>query len=39
VLIGRHGKQPATRQMIELLSLGKKDGYDRLQEVVVEAMS
>jgi transposase len=38
-LIGRHGKQPGTRQMIELLGLGNKHGYDRLQEAVVTALS
>jgi Mu transposase, C-terminal domain len=39
VLIRRHGKQPGTRQMIELLGLGKKHGYDRLQEAVRTALA
>jgi Mu transposase, C-terminal domain len=39
VLIRRHGKQPGTRQMIELLGLGKKHGYVRLQEAVATALS
>jgi len=38
-LIRRHGKQPGTRQMIELLGLGKKHGYDRLQEAVGAALA
>ena len=39
VLIHRHGKQPGTRQMIDLLGLGKKHGYDRLQEAVSLALA
>jgi transposase len=39
VLIRRHGKQPGTRQMIELLGLGKKHGYGRLREAVRTAMA
>jgi hypothetical protein len=39
VLIRRHGKQPGTRQMIELLGLGKKHGYDRLQAAVRMALA
>jgi transposase len=39
VLIRRHGKQLGTRQMIELLGLGKKHGYDRLQEAVRTALT
>jgi transposase len=39
VLIHRHGKQPGTRQMIELLGLGKKHGYGRLREAVRTAMA
>src|SRR5205814_9674791 len=35
----RQGKQAGTRQMIELLGLGKKHGYDRLQEAVKSALS
>jgi len=34
----RHGKQAGTRQMIELLGLGKKHGYERLQEAVKSAL-
>lgn len=39
VLIRRHGKQPGTRQMIELLGLGKKHGYDRLQDAMRVALA
>jgi len=39
VLIRRHDKQPGTRQMIELLGLGKEQGYERLQEAVATALS
>ena len=39
VLIRRHGKQPGTRQMIELLGLGKKHGYGRLHEAVRTALA
>jgi len=35
----RHGKQAGTRQMIELLGLGKEHGYDRLQEAVKSALA
>ena len=38
-LIRRHGKQAGTRQMIELLGLGKKHGYDRLQQAVEKALA
>jgi len=34
----RHGKQSGTRYMIEVLRLGKQHGYDRLREVVEEAL-
>jgi hypothetical protein len=37
-LIRRYGKRPGTRQMIELLGLGKKHGHDRLQEAVSVAL-
>lgn len=37
-LIERHGQSSGTRQMIELLQLGKKHGYDRLAEAVNQAM-
>jgi transposase len=37
-LMKRHGKQTGTRQMIELLSLGKQYGYDRLREAVEWAL-
>jgi hypothetical protein len=33
-LIGRHGKQDGTREMIELLGLGRQHGYPRLDEVL-----
>ena len=39
VLIRRHGKQPGTRQMIELLGLGKKHGHDRVREAVCLALA
>jgi len=35
----RHGKVAGTRQMIELLGLGKKHGYERLQEAVKSALA
>jgi len=35
----RHGQPAGTRQMIELLGLGKKHGYDRLQEAVKSALA
>jgi hypothetical protein len=38
-LEGRHGKPAATRQMIELLGLGKKHGYARLEEAVRSALA
>jgi transposase len=38
-LMLRHGKSGGTRQMIELIGLGKEQGYDRLKEVVNLAMS
>ena len=34
----RHGKQPGTRQMIELLQLGRQQGYERLTEAVAKAL-
>ena len=39
VLIRRQGKQAGTRQMVELLGLGKKLGYDRLQEAMSLALA
>jgi hypothetical protein len=36
-LMKRHGKQPGTRKMIELLALGKQHGYDRLRAAVESA--
>jgi len=39
VLIHRHGKQAGTRQMIELLGLGKKHGYAPLQAAVTTALA
>jgi len=38
-LIMRHGRQPGTRQMIELLSLGTAEGWDRLRVAVEQALS
>jgi transposase len=38
-LIGRHGKQSGTRQMIEVLSLIKPHGHQRVRAAVEEAMS
>jgi transposase len=37
-LITRHGKQTGTRQMIELLGLGRQHGYDRLQNAIDAAL-
>jgi len=37
-LIGRHGKQNGTREMIELLGLGRQYGYSRLDEVLQLAL-
>ena len=38
-LITRHGRQQGTRLMIELLSLGAAEGWDRLRTAVEEALS
>jgi transposase len=38
-LIGRHGKQSGTRQMIEVLSLIKQHGHERVRAAVEEAIS
>jgi transposase len=38
-LIGRHGKQSGTRQMIEVLSLIKLHGHQRVRAAVEEAIS
>lgn len=38
-LITRHGRQPGTRLMIELLSLGAGEGWDRLRTAVEQALS
>lgn len=35
----RHGNQIGTRLMIELLELGRRHGYDRLQEAISQALS
>jgi transposase len=35
----RHGRQQGTRQMIELLSLGASEGWDRLRGAVDQALS
>lgn len=37
-LIERHGKQDGTREMIELLKLGRKHGYQRLAAAVSQAL-
>ena len=34
----RHGQQVGTREMIELLLLGKRQGWERLQQAVEEAL-
>ena len=33
-LMERHGKQTGTRQMVDLLKLGKQNGRVRLQEAI-----
>ena len=38
-LIGRHGKQSGTRQMIEVLSLIREHGHARVRAAVEEALS
>jgi len=38
VLIRRHGKQAGTKQMIELVGLGKKHGYATLRTAVARAL-
>jgi nucleotide-binding universal stress UspA family protein len=38
-LITRHGKQTGTRQMIELLTLGRQHGYERLQKAIDTALT
>jgi hypothetical protein len=35
----RHGKHSGTREMIELLTLGKRHGWDRLQQVVEQSLA
>ena len=35
----RHGKQVGTREMIELLTLGKRYGWERLQQAVEKALA
>ena len=37
-LMQRYGRQNGTREMIELLQLGKKHGYDQLQKAVTSAL-
>jgi len=37
-LIERHGKQNGTREMIELIKLGRQHGYKRLEEMVRKAL-
>jgi transposase len=38
ILNERHGKQDGTRAMIEVLMLGRDHGYDRLEQVVEQAL-
>lgn len=38
-LIERQGKQQGTREMIELLKLARQEGYERLEQVVNQALS
>lgn len=38
-LMKRHGRQAGTRQMIEVLRLGREKGYGRLREAVESALS
>jgi transposase len=38
-LMKRHGKQAGTREMIEVLRLGKQHGYDRLRDAVGETLA
>ncbi len=35
----RHGRHPGTREMIELLLLGKRHGWNRLQQAVEKALA
>jgi len=35
----RHGRQAGTRAMIELLTLGKQQGWERLQQAVAQALA
>ena len=35
----RHGKHSGTREMVELLTLGKRHGWDRLQQAVEKALA
>jgi hypothetical protein len=35
----RHGKHSGTREMIELLTLGKRYGWDLLQQVVAQSLA
>lgn len=37
-LMQRHGKQPGTRHMIDVLRLGKQHGYERLRDAVEGAL-
>ena len=38
-LVGRHGKQSGTRQMIQVLNLVKQHGHQRMRAAVEEALS
>jgi len=35
----RHGRYEGTRQMIELLALGKRHGWDRLKKAIEESLA
>jgi hypothetical protein len=35
----RHGPQAGTREMIELLTLGKRHGWDRLKQAIEDALT
>ena len=35
----RHGSQAGTREMIELLTLGKRHGWDRLQQAIEQSLA
>ena len=39
VLNARHGRQNGTRLMVEVIGLGQKHGYERLEEVIERALT